>query len=177
LWFIVDKFKESVYYNNKYGIKGENKMRAIALAVIFAVFASSAYAGQVGRVTSVQINYRTEVQQRVVTGPCYNQRIPIYGGSGGDVLAGAIIGGAIGGSIGNGSDRDAAIALGAILGANVGSRSRVVAWQDVYQCDDRISEHYIQVQDGYLVSYTVNGRFYSFYTYEQFSVGDRVIHR
>lgn len=152
-------------------------MRAIVMAAIFAVAASSALAGQVGRVTSVQINYRTEVQQTVVQGPCYTQRVPIYGSQGGDVLAGAIIGGAIGGTVGSGSDRDAAIALGAILGANIGSRSRVVAWRDVYQCDDRIAERYIDVQDGYLVSYTVNGRFYSFITYEQLSVGDRVIHR
>jgi uncharacterized protein YcfJ len=143
--------------------------------IILAMTSTTALSHEVGRVTTVQENYRTEVVRSVIPGPCFTERVPVY--SGGNAVSGAIIGGIIGNQIGNGSGRDAATVLGALIGAESAGRQRIVGWQEVRRCDDTISEQHLTVKDGYRVFYSVNGITYSFYTHERFFVGDRIIHR
>jgi uncharacterized protein YcfJ len=156
-----------------------------AAAIALAGCSTTATADQVvGFVTSIQNQYRTEIQQNV-TPICYEVQTPIYGGqvrrgSIGDTLAGAVIGGAIGNQFGSGSGRDASTVIGAIIGAEIGSRGSqrgVVGYQSSVQCENRITNQQMNVFDGYRVFYRVNGTTHSFHTYEWYSVGDPIVVR
>lgn len=150
-------------------------IRNLILSLAFMGVASVATAHEIGRVTTVQVSYRTEIIRDVVPGPCYVERVPIY--RGGNPVSGAIIGGLIGNQFGNGSGKDAATALGAIIGSEITNRREIVGWKEKRRCEDRVSEQHLMVKDGYRVFYSVRGHTYSFHTYERFSVGDRIIHR
>lgn len=150
-------------------------MRKLILSAVFSLLASASIAAGIGTVTTVQVSYRTEVRQTVIPGPCHIENVPIY--RGGNPVTGAIIGGLIGNQFGNGSGKDAATVLGAIIGSGVTNKKEIVGWKEVRRCEDKTSEQHFTVKDGYRVFYSVNGRTFSFHTYERFSVGDRIIHR
>lgn len=154
-----------------------NKL-ALALGIMFT--ATAANADHTGIITAVHPSY---IQEKVTyyQDVCYNVEVPIYGNapaSGGEVIAGAIIGGAIGNQFGGGSGNDIMTALGAIVGAETASRSnRVIGYQVQTQCSQEPYTEIQHVQDGYDITYNVRGKFYSFHTYKKYKVGDTVIVR
>lgn len=150
-------------------------MKQFLLSVFFVLFATVANAHQTGTITAVYPNY---VQREVTQYGCEN--IPVYGNgyaSGGDIVAGAIIGGIIGNQFGSGSGNDAMTALGAIVGAESASKGsrQIIGYRE--QCNVPYTS-YQNIQDGYIVEYNLNGRFHSFHTYDHnYRIGQTVIVR
>lgn len=155
-------------------------MNKLVFALAFTMTATAAHANHTGVITAVHPSYFQEkvTYYREV---CYNVEVPVYGNapvSGGDVVAGAIIGGVIGNQFGGGSGKDAMTALGAIIGAETATRrNQIVGYQVQTQCTQEPYTEIQQVQDGYDVTYNVRGNFYSFHTYKKYKVGDTVIVR
>lgn len=156
----------------------KNAVTLLLTVVAFPAFADG-MASNTARVVSVDPNIETryEVQDVQV---CEQYQVPVYGnviveGSQGDVLAGAIIGGAIGNQFGNGSGKDAMTALGAILGANQASRPRVRSGVTGYDIETRC--HYeeqmipVDIQSGFIVTYEQYGSYYQTYMNNQPRVG------
>jgi uncharacterized protein YcfJ len=132
------------------------------------------------RVTGVEPFYRT-VQASEPVRRCHNVEVPVYGtrrgGSSGDVLAGALIGGAIGNQFGSGSGKDAMTVLGAILGADAaGSQPRQVI---TGYTTERVCETVDEVREsrevaGYRVSYRWNGLEGQTETTRRYRVGEQI---
>jgi uncharacterized protein YcfJ len=153
----------------------------ISTALIFA--ATSAYADgyttKQGVVVDVEAVYST-VYTPVVQEQCFEQQVPVYQnrqGSTGDVLAGAIIGGAIGNQFGSGSGQDAMTVLGAIVGADVGGRNRqeVVGYTSEWTCQMVEVQQETRVFHHYQVTYRMNGKHYRINTDQMFEVGQRIV--
>lgn len=157
--------------------------KLLATVAVFG-FASTAQAQtQYAEITRVEPNYTT-VYQNIPRTECRDVEVPIYGNvqgqaSTGDALAGAIIGGVIGNQVGNGKGKDAATVLGAIIGADIankrGSNKQVVTG---YRVQQQCTETIIREQKTQIKNYTiyyqwkgVNGRSF---TYNNYSVGDRI---
>ena len=157
------------------------KNTLIAIALIIAP--SLAYAGGPNNyavITAVHPIYENRYVTQYET-QCYNVEVPVYGqtrsGSSGDVLAGAIIGGAIGNQFGNGSGKDAMTALGIILGASEGSNSTrevVTGYRLERQCDKVSRQVNEPVLSYYKIRYEYNGVEYHEETTQQYTLGQRV---
>lgn len=117
-----------------------------------------------------------QVPQQVVQQVCYQENVPVRRHSdGGDVLTGALIGGAIGNQFGGGSGKDAATIVGALLGANVGARSQpIVGYQTVHHCQDQVTTQYVEEFSHFTVIFLDNGRRYRTETTRNFFVGEQV---
>ncbi len=157
-------------------------MKTLLLSVALIVAASSAFAKTVNaRVTDVVPNY-TYISNPVQVEECYTVEVPVYGtvqgGSTGDVLAGAIIGGAIGNQFGGGSGKDAMTVLGAIVGADVagrqGKRQQIVGYRDEVKCEYRTEYQDERIIDNYVVYYRHGGHIGSVVTDRYYEVGDRI---
>lgn len=157
-------------------------MKKLLLSVAFIVAASAAVAETVNaRVTDVVPNYRY-VSNPVQVEQCYTVEVPVYGtvqgGSTGDVLAGALIGGAIGNQFGGGSGKDAMTVLGAIIGADAagrqGSRQQIVGYRDEVQCDYYTEHREEAIVDNYVVYYRYGSHIGSIVTDRHYHVGDRI---
>jgi uncharacterized protein YcfJ len=102
----------------------------------------------------------------------------VQGGSTGDVLAGAIIGGAIGNQFGGGSGKDAMTVLGAIVGADVagrqGNRQQVAGYRNEVQCEYHTEYQDQRVVDGYIVYFRYGQHVGSVVTDRYYEVGDRI---
>jgi len=107
---------------------------------------------------------------------CYQEQVPVRRYSdGGDVLTGALIGAAIGNQFGSGSGNDAMTILGAIVGANSGSRSQpVVGYETVHNCRNETTVQYVEEFSHFSVIFLENGQRYRTETTRNFFVGDRV---
>jgi uncharacterized protein YcfJ len=154
-------------------------MKNALIVAVFATFASSSVlmADHYGYVTNVVPNYYTQsVEENIPY--CYDRQITTnHAPSEADVIAGAIIGGVIGNQFGNGSGKDVMTALGAILGADVASKTHRPKTTIQTVCHDNYVVSYRQVLDGYTVTYSYHGINYIFHTYDIVYVGDRVIVR
>ncbi len=112
------------------------KYLVTALALLATPVAAETVFGRVTYVEPVYSNTYVDVPQTV----CYDVEVPVTGrtqASTGDVLTGAIIGGAIGNQFGGGSGKDAATVLGAIIGAdtaNKAGRQVVTGYRVERQC-------------------------------------------
>ncbi len=162
--------------------ESETNMKKLLLSVAFIITASSAFAETVNaRVTDVIPNY-TYISEPVRVEQCYTVEVPVYGtvqgGSTGDVLAGAIIGGAIGNQFGGGSGKDAMTVLGAIVGADVagrqGNRQKVVGYRDEVKCDYYTEYKEERIVDNYVVYYRYGKHTGSVVTDNYYKVGDRI---
>jgi uncharacterized protein YcfJ len=166
-----------------------NKLKSILIliAALATSACSTANAASVeARVTGVErlMETVTGTSYREV---CQNIQVPIYetrrstrSGSTGDVLTGAIIGGAIGNQFGDGKGKDAMTVLGAIVGADTatrrtdtyqvqtGSRTQRECYQEPFNTTRR-------VPTGYLVRYEWNGLYGDFVTNHPYRTGDTVI--
>lgn len=127
------------------------------------------------RIVEVIPQYVQQPQQ-IVQRVCYQEQVPVRRHSdGGDVLAGALIGGAIGNQFGQGDGKDAMTILGAIVGANAGSNNRPVVGYEVRdRCQDQVSTQYVDVFSHYTVIFIDQGQRYRVDTLREFFVGERV---
>lgn len=159
-------------------------MKKIALALALVLAASSvAWAetrtvyGRITHVEPIYSNVYVDVPQTV----CYDIEVPVTGrttASTGDVLAGAIIGGAIGNQFGGGSGKDAATVLGAIIGADVANkngRSVVTGYRVERECSTQYVSDVQTEISGWTVYYRWNDITGSFNTNrDNYVVGDRI---
>ncbi len=97
---------------------------------------------------------------------------------GGSTLAGGLLGGIIGHQIGHGHNRPVATALGTIIGAQIGhdagargSYTTQETYRNVCQVVER-EDSYEKVQDGYEVSYLLEGKKYQ--THLPYDPGRRI---
>ena len=118
----------------------------------------------------------------VPTTHCQNVEVPVYGtvqgggASGGDVLAGMIIGGLLGKGITN---KDNGAAAGAVLGGVIAadknnSRQQIVGYKTERQCQQVVSyetERYLKNNKIYFTWNGING---SAYTYNNYSIGTQI---
>lgn len=144
------------------------------LATMTFIATASAAQAEVVRATVIDVYpLYNNVEVSVPIEDCYNVHVPGRNASSGDVLAGAIIGGAIGNQFGSGSGKDAMTILGAIVGADrankQGSQGHVEQ-----RCDTYYQTTYEQRLTGYLITYETRrfiGDFVSDYPY---TVGQKI---
>jgi uncharacterized protein YcfJ len=155
----------------------------IATTVILSAMATSAVADTVrARITHIEPRYQTVTEYQTQR-QCHNVEVPIYGtvqgngATGGDVLAGMIIGGILGKGI-TGDDNGAA--AGAVMGGviaadrNNGNRQVVTGYRTERQCSEvAVPVQSNQLRD-YLIRFEWNGIEGSAYTYNHYRVGDRI---
>lgn len=106
---------------------------------------------------------------------CQNVQVPIYGtvtrqsngASGGDVLAGMILGGLLGkGATGKDNGAAAGAVLGGIIAADKGNKTRqetvITGYKNEYQCNNvtEYKETNKKVYDYSIIRWTVNGKEY-----------------
>lgn len=156
------------------------KYLAIALSLI-AVPVNAETVSVYGRITHVEPVYSNtyvDVPQTV----CYDVEVPVTSrtrAGTGDVLAGAIIGGAIGNQFGGGSGKDAATVLGAILGADIVNKNGqqvVTGYRYERKCETQYVTDIQHNISGWTVYYRWNDITGSFNTArDNYVVGDRVL--
>lgn len=159
-------------------------MKNVLLAIgIFALSAVSVTAETVrAKITYVEPRYEIVTEYRSST-QCQNIEVPVYGtvqgtgATGGDVLAGIILGGLLGKGI-TGDDQGAAAGavMGGVIAADNNSRSQqvIVGYRTERQCTNvSVPVQTNQVRD-YLIRFEYNGIIGSAYTYNRYSVGDRI---
>ena len=158
--------------------KMKNIVTILATLVAFPSFADGMATNSV-RVVGVDPNIETRYEVQDVR-VCEQYQVPVYGnmiveGSQGDVLAGAIIGGAIGNQFGSGDGKDAMTVLGAIVGANQGSKPRVRSGVTGYDIETRCYYEEqmtpVNVQTGFIVTYEQYGSYYQVFMTTQPRVG------
>lgn len=153
----------------------------LTIAIIFGATAASAdgYSSRQGIVVDVEPVYSTDYTY-VTQEQCSEQRVPVYQnrqGSSGDVLAGALIGGAIGNQFGSGDGKDAMTVLGAIVGADAAGRPRqeVAGYVSEWRCDIVEIPQETRMFHHYQVTYQVDGLYYRVNTDRIFEIGQRII--
>jgi uncharacterized protein YcfJ len=140
----------------------------ILAATTVLLLATQAHANDRVKATIEDIYVKETVSNPVRVNECRDVDVPIYGtrdrrGSDGDVLAGALIGGAIGNQFGSGSGQDAMTVLGAIVGANraanqtteeiVGYRTERQCFEEVIYQDSRVRKYSYST-----ITFTVDGK-------------------
>jgi len=150
---------------------------AISPSVVFADGLSDNYAV----ITAVHPIYQNNNVTRYET-RCYDVQVPVYqtqrNASDADVLAGAIVGGAIGNQFGNGNGKDAMTVLGAIVGANRASNrtvDQIVGYRIEQQCDNVARSVNEPVISSYHIEYVFNGYTYRQETTQEYTLGQRVL--
>ena len=157
------------------------KKLLITTAVLFAT-ATSAFATEYARITQIEPRYQT-TYQNVPRTQCQDVEVPIYGtvqgggASGGDVLTGMIIGGLLGKGVTGKDDGAAAGAvLGGVIAADKGNQTRqvITGYTTERQCSEvMVRQEVNQIKD-YRITFEWNGVYGSAYTYNNYSVGQRI---
>jgi uncharacterized protein YcfJ len=157
------------------------KKLLITTAVLFAT-ATTAFATEYARITQIEPRYQT-TYQNVPRTQCQDVEVPIYGtvqgggASGGDVLAGMIIGGLLGKGVTGKDDGAAAGAvLGGVIAADKGNQTRqvITGYTTERQCSEvMVRQEVNQIKD-YRITFEWNGVYGSAYTYNNYSVGQRI---
>jgi uncharacterized protein YcfJ len=155
------------------------KILFATLAVMIITTAASAQTRQ-AIITRVEPNYQT-VYQNVPRQECQDVEVPVYGQGSGTNTEGAIIGGIIGGVVGNqfggGSGKDAMTGIGAITGAIIGGNSgnqQVTGYRIERQCREVMVREQQREIRNYTITYEWNSITAQSYTYNRYSVGDRI---
>ena len=157
------------------------KKLLITTAVLFAT-ATSAFATEYARITKIEPRYTTGYQNVPAT-HCQDVQVPIYGtvqgqgATGGDVLAGMIIGGILGKGV-SGNDKGAAAGavMGGVIAADNGNSNRqvVTGYRTETQCSEvMVREQVSQIKD-YLITFEWNGVYGTAYTYNNYNIGQRI---
>ena len=157
------------------------KKLLITTAVLFAT-ATTAFATEYARITQIEPRYQT-TYQNVPRTQCQDVEVPVYGtvqgggASGGDVLAGMIIGGLLGKGVTGKDDGAAAGAvLGGVIAADKGNQTRqvITGYTTERQCSEvMVRQEVNQIKD-YRITFEWNGVYGSAYTYNNYSVGQRI---
>jgi len=157
------------------------KKLLITTAVLFAT-ATTAFATEYARITKIEPRYQT-TYQNVPRTQCQDVEVPIYGtvqgggASGGDVLTGMIIGGLLGKGVTGKDDGAAAGAvLGGVIAADKGNQTRqvITGYTTERQCSEvMVRQEVNQIKD-YRITFEWNGVYGSAYTYNNYSVGQRI---
>lgn len=166
-----------------------NKILNFALASLLFTSACANAASTTtvnARVTSVE-NIQSTVAESVPQQVCDTVRVPVYetrrsntGGSTGDTVLGAVIGGAIGNQFGGGSGKDAMTVLGAIVGADIANNRSNGTYQVMTghtyetQCRTEYTTQFVNVSNGYRVTYEWNGLVGELITDQRYSVNDTI---
>lgn len=159
-------------------------MKNILLATgIFALSTVSVTAETVrAKITYIEPRYEIVTEYRSST-QCHNVDVPIYstvhsnGATGGDVLAGMILGGLLGKGI-TGDDQGAAAGavMGGVIAADNHNRGQqiIIGYRTERQCTNiSVPAQINQVRD-YLIHFEYNGITGSAYTYNRYNIGDRI---
>lgn len=156
--------------------------KLIATTAIFTALATSAMAETVrARIISVEPRYQTSYQDVPKT-ECQNVEVPVYGtvqgggATGGDVLAGMIIGGILGKGV---TGKDDGAAAGAVLGGVIAadqnrSRQVITGYRTERQCSEVLVRTAVKDIKDYLIRFEWNGVQGSAYTYNYYTVGQRI---
>ena len=159
-----------------------NKLLATVAVLGTMSFAASANAQEYATITNVTPNYQT-INTPTTQQVCNTVEVPVYGRSGGqastgDTLFGALIGGALGNQVGGGKGKDAATVLGAIIGADVANKrsgsNQIIGYRQEQRCNNVTSYTSQQQLKNYSIRYEWNGVQGRSYTFNQYSVGDRI---
>ena len=161
-------------------------MKKLSLLITFFIvgaWTGAAYAAdELATITNVQPNYQT-VYRNIPTTSCQDIEVPIYGrtqgqASTGDTVLGAVIGGALGNQVGGGSGKDAMTVLGAIVGADIANKRagqrQIIGYESQRQCSDVLFYEDQERVKNYTIWYDWNGVQGRSYTFNQYSVGDRI---
>jgi len=158
--------------------------KLLATAAILG-FATAAQAEtRYANITRVEPNYQT-VYMNVPRQQCENVEVPIYGtvrnqGNAGEgALLGMIIGGAIGDAVsgGKGNATAGGAIIGGIIGADRaqnGTREVVTGYRTERQCREVMMREQQREIKNYTITYRWNGISAQSYTYNRYSVGDRI---
>ena len=153
----------------------------LTASILFSATSAFAdgYASRQGVVVDVEPVYSTDYTY-ITQEQCSEKNIPVYGHnqpSSGDVLAGALIGGAIGNQFGSGDGKDAMTVLGAIMGADAAGRSggnQIVGYTSQWTCELVEVPQETRMFHHYQITYMVDGRYYRVNTDRIFEVGQRI---
>jgi len=155
--------------------------KLLITASVLAATASPALADKtpLATITQVEANYETQI----FTTPyqsCSTVDVPIYGNvgsgaSGGDVLTGMIIGGLLGKGV-TGKDNGAAAGavLGGVIAADKGQQQGIVGYRQEQRCTKEYRQETVEKLKNYRITYEWSGVQGSSYTYNQYSIGDRI---
>ena len=156
--------------------------KLLATAALICVASTAAAETRYANITRVQPNYET-VYMNTPQQRCQNVEVPVYGtvqgngANGGDVLAGMIIGGLLGkGATGQDNGAAAGAVIGGIIAAENGSVQRrvITGYRTERQCSEvMVREQQRQIKN-YTITYRWNGITSQSYTYNRYSVGDRI---
>jgi len=153
----------------------------LLISTILAASVTTAAAETVrATITYVEPRYETVTEYQNST-QCYDVEVPVYGNtnngaSGGDVLAGMIIGGLLGkGVTGDDGGAAAGAVMGGVIAADKGQNRRgVVGYRTERQCEQvQVPTQVSQLRD-YLIRFSWKGATGSAYTYNRYNVGDKI---
>ena len=156
--------------------------KLLATAAIIGIASTAQAETRYANITRVEPNYQT-VYQNVPRTQCQDVEVPIYGtvqGGGNAVegaLTGAIIGGILGEAIGGKNERNAGAIFGAIVGGDKaanGNRQVVTGYKTERQCSEVMVREQQREIRNYTITYRWNGITAQSYTYNRYSVGDRI---
>ena len=156
--------------------------RLLATVAVLLAFTATAQAAELATITKIETNWEN-VQVPQSRQQCIIKDVPIYGttqgrASTGDTVLGAVIGGALGNQVGGGSGKDAMTVLGAIVGADIANKRagqrQIIGYESQRQCSDVLFYEDQQRVRNYTIWYDWNGVQGRSYTFNQYSVGDRI---
>ena len=157
------------------------KKLLITTAILVST-ATASFAQEYARITKIEPRYTTGYQT-VPTTQCQDVQVPIYGnvqGGGNAVegaIGGAIVGAIIGEAIGGKNERNAGAIFGAIVGGDKaanGTSRQIIGYEIQRQCSEvMVRQQVNQIRD-YRITFEWNGVYGSQYTYNNYSVGQRI---
>jgi uncharacterized protein YcfJ len=156
------------------------KLKLLIATLLSVVVATTAHANtDYATVVRVEANYQN-VSVPTSRQECDIVDVPIYSGksqsSTGDVIVGAVIGGAIGNQFGGGSGKDAATVLGAIIGADIANKKtnqeQIVGYRQEKRCNKVVYYETEEQIKNYTVWYDWNGIVNKTVTISKYRVGE-----
>jgi len=154
--------------------------KLLITTAILVASATSAMATEYARITKIEPRYQTSYQN-VPRTSCQDVEVPVYGNSGGGATGGDVLGGMIiGGLLGKGvTGKDNGAAAGAVLGGiiaaeNNNGRRVVTGYRVERQCTEVMMREETSSVKDYRITFEWNGIYGSAYTYNNYSLGQRI---